>query len=52
MATEQLTYDHLAERLGTTREAARASVSSSPSMMGRSHFRGGGTSVASTFSGI
>ena len=26
MATEQLTYDHLAERLGTTREAARAIV--------------------------
>ena len=24
MATEQLTYDQLAERLGTTREAARA----------------------------
>ena len=26
MVTEQLTYDHLAERLGTTREAARAIV--------------------------
>src|SRR5258708_28945449 len=26
MATEQLTYDPLAERLGTTREAARAIV--------------------------
>jgi uncharacterized membrane protein YccC len=26
MATEQITYDHLAERLGTTREAARAIV--------------------------
>jgi hypothetical protein len=26
MATEQLTYDQLAERLGTTREAARAVV--------------------------
>ena len=26
MATERLTYDHLAERLGTTREAARAIV--------------------------